>query len=355
MADEPSRDQKTEAPSERKIDEALRKGNTPTSREVMTLGSVLGMLLAFSFFCVEAARNASHTLARFIEQPGAWRLERASDAVALLHDVLSSVLLAALPFLLVLLVAGLASTFLQGKPQLVLERIKPTPNRISLAKGWKRLFGRQGLVQFGIAACKFLILGGVATIIVQSVSWDIFNSMVSQPSVILTTTHSIVIATLGAMAVAAVFLAIADFSWSRFHWWQELRMTREEVKQEHKQSEGDPLVKARLRSIMRDRSRKRMMARIPDATVVIANPTHYAVALRYKPELDAAPLVLAKGADLMALRIREIAEAHGVPVVEDRLLARPLYGAVELDQQIPPEFYRAVAKIVLYLNAKKVR
>jgi flagellar biosynthetic protein FlhB len=135
-------------------------------------------------------------------------------------------------------------------------------------------------------------------------------------------------------------------------WQRNLRMTRQEIKDELKQSDGDPIVKARMRSLARDRLRKRMIAAVPRATLVVANPTHYAVALRYVREEGGAPLVVAKGKDLIALRIRQVAEEHGIPVIEDRLLARSLYDAVEVDRLIPPEFYKAVAQIIFFLFSR---
>jgi flagellar biosynthetic protein FlhB len=151
---------------------------------------------------------------------------------------------------------------------------------------------------------------------------------------------------------ATILLVAVDLVWSRVFWRRELRMTRQEVKDEQKQSDGDPIIKARMRSLARDRARKRMIARVPRATVVIANPTHYAIALRYVRSENRAPLVVAKGLDLIALKIRSIAEEHGIPVVEDKLLARSLYDKVEVDQLIPPEFYRAVANVILYLMSR---
>jgi flagellar biosynthetic protein FlhB len=155
------------------------------------------------------------------------------------------------------------------------------------------------------------------------------------------------------VAVANIILVAADLVWSRVFWQRQLRMSRREIKDELKQADGDPIVKARLRSLARDRLRKRMIASVPRATLVIANPTHFAVALRYVREEGGAPVVLAKGQDLIALKIREIAEKHAIPVIEDRLLARSLYKAVEVDKMIPPEFYRAVAEIILFLSSRK--
>jgi flagellar biosynthesis protein FlhB len=147
-------------------------------------------------------------------------------------------------------------------------------------------------------------------------------------------------------------LVAADVLWTRFKWRSDLRMTKQEVKEEHKQAEGDPHVRARMRSIARDRARRRMIAEVPRATVVITNPTHFAIALRYVRAEGGAPVVLAKGQDLLALKIREVAEAHEIPVVEDKPLARSLYDSVEVDQHIPPHLYRAVAEIIYYLHIR---
>jgi flagellar biosynthetic protein FlhB len=157
------------------------------------------------------------------------------------------------------------------------------------------------------------------------------------------------------VAVATLVLVAADLVWSRLFWQRDLRMTRQEIKDELKQVDGDPIVKARLRSLARDRLRKRMMAAVPRATLVIANPTHYAVALRYVREEGGAPLVVAKGQDLIALKIREIAVEHGIPVIENKALAKSLYRSVEVDEMIPPEFYKAVAEIVFFLFARQAQ
>ena len=157
---------------------------------------------------------------------------------------------------------------------------------------------------------------------------------------------------LGTIAVVLVVtlvvavIAVADLFWSRHQWRVDLRMTRQEVKDEHKQTEGDPIVKARLRSLARDRARQRMMSAVPQATLVIANPTHFAIALRYRRDEDAAPVVLAKGQDLIALRIREIATEHGIPVFEEPVLARSMYKQVSIDSLIPSQFYKAVAELI---------
>jgi flagellar biosynthetic protein FlhB len=176
--------------------------------------------------------------------------------------------------------------------------------------------------------------------------------MFSDPSQIPDLILTVSIRLISVVCIATIVIVAADLVWSRLRWQRSLRMSKQDLKDEHKQTEGDPLVKGRLRSLAQDRSRKRMLANVKQATVVIANPTHYAIALRYARDEQPAPLVLAKGKDLVALRIREIAEANGIAVVEDKPLARSLYDSVEVDQMIPAEFYSAVAQILFFLFSK---
>ena len=177
----------------------------------------------------------------------------------------------------------------------------------------------------------------------------LFGDPTAVPELILTTAMRLV----STISIATIVLVALDLAWARFHWRRELRMTRQELKDEFKQAEGDPLVKSRLRSIARDRARKTMLAAVPRATLVVANPTHFAVALKYKHGEDAAPTVLVKGRDLLALKIREIAEQNNVPVVEDKMLARSMYDAVQIDRVIPAEFFRPVAEIIYFLHSRK--
>lgn len=350
MADKPTQDQKTEEPSEKKIADALREGNTPFSRETVAFGSILGILVALTFFMPATVGRLTQVLKRLIEDPGGWALTVSHDATGLMDFVFVEAAWTISPIIVILLVTGLFSALVQNTPRLVAKRIKPDPSRLSLAKGWKRLFGQQGLVEFLKSLFKFSAVSAATYITLRAMSWDVWNTMLTHPGNLPGVIYEILISGISAVAVAALVLAIADFSWTRYHWYQQQRMTREEVKNEHKQAEGDPLLKARIRSIARDRARKRMISRVPEATVVIVNPTHYAVALRYDIEVDAAPVVIAKGQDLIALKIRETAESHGVSVVEDKALAKPLYHAVEVDQMIPHEFYQAVAQIITFLN-----
>ena len=204
---------------------------------------------------------------------------------------------------------------------------------------------RKSIVKFGA-------VGLVVSIIVRNEIGGAFATIVSDPASLAERLLAVCGRLVATIAVISGVLAAADLVWSRLHWKRDLRMSRQDVKDEQKQMLGDPLVKARLRSLALERSRKRMMSAVPTATLIVANPTHYAIALRYVREEGGAPKVVAKGQDLIALKIREIAEANDIPVVEDKALARSMYDRVEVDMMIPPDFYRAIAEIVHFLNTR---
>jgi len=352
MAGKEDRESKTEEATDKKLRDAVEKGNVPFSKELPTFSALLGLLIVTTFFIVDGALELASSMKQFIDDPGRWRLEGTADAVQVFGAVNMDILRLMLPVVLVLAVAGLASSFLQNPPQIAIERIQPKLDRISLSSGWRRIFGLQGWVEFAKGVFKFSALAGLAFVLVQAAKYEVFNAMFLPPHALPELVVTMAIRLFLAVLAATVLLVIVDLVWSRFNWRRELRMSRQEIKDEQKQAEGDPIVKARLRSLARDRARKRMMSRVPEATVVIANPTHYAIALRYVRTENQAPLVVAKGQDLIALKIRKIAQEHDVPIVEDKLLARSLYDKVEVDQHIPPEFYRAVANVILYLMSR---
>jgi flagellar biosynthetic protein FlhB len=353
MADEPDKESKTEEPTEKKVRDAYERGFVPASREVATLASLLGILVITSFFLVGGTANLSSSLARLIDNPGGWSLENSADAVGLFHVIGMEAARLLIPVVVVLATAGIAASILQNAPRLVFERIRPQLSRLSISKGWQRLFGKQGQVEFFKAVFKLVAIVVLGFILLRSAQHEVTNAMVMEPAALPALILSL--ATRLVSAVAAVVLVAADIVWARLFWHGELKMTRQEVKDELKQADGDPILKARMRSLARDRLRKRMIAAVPKATLVIANPTHYAVALRYVREEGGAPIVVAKGLDLVALRIREVATAHGIPVIENKSLAQSLYKTVEVDKMIPPEFYKAVAEIVFYVMSRQAQ
>ena len=229
----------------------------------------------------------------------------------------------------------------------------PDFSRISPRAGMRRVFGPRGLVEFAKSLIKVAAVGCVAATMLVSQKAVLLTAMNDDPGTLPERILALAVRTIAAVLVATLAVASADLVWSRILWRRDNRMSKHEVKEELKQAEGDRMVKARLRSLRLDRARKRMLSAVPRATMVVVNPTHYAVAMRYVRSEGGAPMVLAKGVDLIALKIRAIAEAHEIPVVEDKPLARSLYAAVEVERPIPAEFYRAVAEIVHLIQQRK--
>ncbi|SCY05864.1 flagellar biosynthesis protein FlhB [Microvirga guangxiensis] len=349
MSDSEDKDSKTEAPSDKKVRDALEKGNIPFSREAPMFASILGILLVLTFSARSGAKFLTERLSLFVDRPQDFRLETGADAAALFQALSLDMGMFLVPIIAILASCSLVASIFQNTPSFVSERIRPQWNRISPMSGWKRIFSRSGLVEFAKALFKFGTVTIVSILLLKSEQHKVFNAMFSDPTLIPELMLTMAMRLVSAIAIATIVLVAADLVWARLKWHNDLKMTPQEVKEEHKQMEGDPMVKARMRSLAQDRARKRMLAAVPKATFVIANPTHYAIALRYERTEASAPIVVAKGKDLIALKIRETAEKHGIPVIEDKPLARSMYDHVEVDRMIPPDFYKAVAQILFYI------
>lgn len=352
MAEEQDKDSKTEQPTEKKLRDAMQKGNVPFSREVPIFGSALAILVFFVFFMPAGAARLSSSLKDIFEKPDELTLATSQDAVFLFHYLFIEAGAVLLPAFALIMGFGIASSILQNVPRPVLDRVQPKLERVSLRKGFGRIYSLQGLVEFGKSIFKIIVVSAIVGFVMRNDYFRTLESMFSDPASILAVTTSMVGKVIIVILTATAVIAVLDILWTRFHWHSELRMTRQEVKDEHKQSEGDPIVKSRLRSLQRDRARKRMMAAVPRATLVITNPTHYAVALRYVREDGGAPLVVAKGQDLIALKIRQIAEENDIPIFEEPPLARSIFAQVSVDSFIPAEFYRAVAELIHQVYAR---
>jgi flagellar biosynthetic protein FlhB len=353
VSEAPEKDSKTEEATEKKVRDSVEKGQIPVSREAPIFASMLALLIIMSFLMSDNVRKLTYSLARLLDDPSGIRLRNSADAVAFFSTVGMAMAELIIPIVIVLLLAGLASSFLQNAPQLVFDRIEPKLERISIMKGFERIFGAQGRVEFAKSVFKFIAISLVVSIVLRAEEAVAVNALFSDPTavpeLVLTTAMRLV----SAISIATIVLVSLDLVWARFHWRREMRMTKQEVKDEFKQAEGDPILKSRMRSLARDRARNTMLAAVPKATLVIANPTHFAIALKYTQGEDAAPTVLAKGQDLIALKIREIAEKNDVPVVEDKALARSMYDVAQIDRMIPAEFFRPVAEIIYFLHSRK--
>ncbi|MDT2021167.1 flagellar biosynthesis protein FlhB [Methylocella sp. CPCC 101449] len=352
MSEQPDADSKTEDATEKKIQDTIEKGKTPFSKEAGVFASLCGLLIVSAFLAVPGARALSQMLAQMMDSPDEWTIRNGLDVFQVLAPIGLQSAIFVLPVVGIFLLFGVASSVAQNMPKVSFDRIAPELSRISPQAGFKRLFGLSGLVEFGKSIAKLLAVGCVAVIVLKSETGMFIDSVFVDPGSIPTRTLTIAIKLISALTIGVGVIVAADLLWVRFKWYRDLRMSRQEIKDEMKESEGDPIVKSRLRSLAISRARKRMIAAVPRATIVIANPTHYAIALRYVSGESAAPLVLAKGKDLIALKIREIAEKNGVPVVEDKALARSMFDAVTVDQLIPAAFYRAVAGLIHILRTE---
>ncbi|MGX5710313.1 flagellar biosynthesis protein FlhB [Brucella lupini] len=352
MADDADKESKTEEATEQKIRDALEKGNMPFSRETPILAGIASFLIIAVFVAGPATTKLAVFLRELIDRPEDWLLNSAEDASRLFGVLALAVGAALVPVFIIIPLAGIAASAFQNAPRFVGERIRPQASRISPLKGWQRIFGRAGQVEFLKSLAKFLAASVIVFVVFFNGNSLFTDAVASDPSALPEFLRENMVRLLVSNVLAITAIAAFDLAWSRIHWRQELRMTRQEVKDELKQSEGDPLVKSRLRSLGRDRARRRMINTVPTATLIVANPTHFSVALRYKPDQDAAPIVVAKGQDLIALKIREIAAQHSIPIFEDVPLARALYKQVNVDQMIAPEFYKAVAELIRVINAR---
>ncbi|TYC58661.1 flagellar biosynthesis protein FlhB [Rhodobacterales bacterium] len=354
MSDE-DKDSKTEEPTEKKIQDAIDKGNTPVSKEAPVLATFVASLLIGSFVLTTGTGHLVTKLTNLLDLSGGIDLGNSADALLLMHAVSIEIAIFLAPIVGFLTLAGLASAFAQNTPSLVFHRIKPQPSKLSPIKGWTRIFGAQGLVEFLKAVFKFSTVSAIVYGQFRANEAELINAMFTDPSALPEIILQISMRLIAGVCIVTILLVTVDVLWSRSHWRKNLRMSKQEIKDEHKQMEGDPIVKARQRSLARDRARNRMMSAVPQATLVVANPTHFAVALRYDGDQNPAPIVVAKGQDLIALKIREIAENNDIPVIEDRQLARSLYAATEVENMIPAEFYRAVAEIICYVYSRQTK
>ncbi len=349
MSDENTDDsQKTEDPTPKKLEEARKRGQIALSREVnnwimILAGTVFVMALSSSTFT-----ELKDMMTVYIAQ--AHDLPQAPDGLGIvLGGAIKKVaMIMLLPFLLLLLAAFLGP-FLQVGPLFAPEVIKPDIKKISPMKGFARLFSMRSLVEFAKSILKLAIVGSVAFIII-SPYFDRFEHMIDMPLImVMGELKFLVVRMLMGILIVLSLIAGIDMVYQRHEYNKKMRMSRQEVRDEYKQSEGDPHIKGKLRQLRMEKARQRMMQEVPKADVVITNPTHYSIALKYNSEDSPAPIVIAKGIDEVALRIREIAKENNIVLYENKPLARALYDIVEIDEMIPTEYFKAVAEVISYV------
>ncbi|MGE5538291.1 MAG: flagellar biosynthesis protein FlhB [Gemmatimonas sp.] len=339
-------DDKTEDPSQRRLDEARDKGQFATSREVNHLFMLLGGTILVVMLAPSALKRIGLALTAFLDHP-----DRIADGqMGAVFGYLAGEIGGALALPLALLAAlALLSGLIQHGVSFSVEPLMPDFSKISPGAGFKRLFSTQALAEFLKGLIKLCIVGGVAVYVLLPEFRMLDQMPAFSPMALLQHLGTIAGRLMWSTLSVVAAIAALDMLYQRFRHMRGLRMSRQELKDELKQTDGDPHVKARLRQLRMERTRKRMMASVPEATVVVTNPTHFAVALKYVREEMEAPVVVAKGADFIALKIREVAGEHDVPIVENPPLARALYATCDVDQAIKPEHYKAVAEIIGYV------
>jgi flagellar biosynthesis protein FlhB len=348
MADEGSEsNERTQDPTPRRLEEALRRGDVVKSIEVNTWFTLAGGTLAMMIFAVPMASSLQTTFRGLLAR--SYQIPTDGPALTELAKTLAFDVAAAFGVpILILCIAALAGNIVQHRIVFTTDLIMPQMSRVSPLAGFGRLFSRQALANFAKGLAKLCVVGGVMAWTLWPERQKLGGMVSADPAMILPLLRTVALKLLGAVVAVLAVVAAADYFFQYTQWYERQKMSPQEVKEEFRQSEGDPTIKGKLRQLRATRMRKRIMAAVPKASVVITNPTHYAIALRYERGMN-APVCVAKGVDLIARKIREVAEEHRIPVVENPPLARALHATVEIDQEIPQEHYRAVAEIIGYI------
>jgi len=347
--------EKTEVPTEKKRRESREEGQVAFSKELSSAALLAGIVLtlvATSPVILDAMRQLMSQIFRDLAQSE----ELSIDTIfTLSEEILSIILLAFAPFAAVIIFVGIFSSVLQVGVLITFKAIAPKFNKISPLTGLKRLFSSQALADFLKSMAKLIIVGFVGYLTYIDKITELNGLSVSTPEFILKYNFTVVAEVAGKIVLALVAIAIFDYFYQRWHHEQQLMMTKQEVKDETKQTEGDPQLKARIRQIQREMSNARMMQEVPKADAVIVNPTHFSVAILYDRDVMTAPEVIAKGADHLALRMRTVARENNVPILERPELARDLYANVEIGDDIPERFYKAIAEILAFVYRLRKR
>ncbi len=348
MAENDTSQEKTEEPTERRLSEARQKGQVPRSRELNTLLSLLGASIAMIFL----GQILVTRLAEMMRQSISFESDRFKLGVQMYEQIqveIGFALLTVIPLMIILTIVSFAGPISMGGWTFSAESLQPKLDKLDPIKGLKRMFGLQSLVELLKAVLKFLLVG-VAAVIILFYQADTLTHLGAM-------TYAVALATFGEVAVwsflgfcsVMILVACVDVPYQLWSFKSQMKMTRQEVKDEMKDSEGRPEIKSKIKSLQRRMSEGRMMNAVPDADVIITNPTHYAVAIKYDQNGLGAPRLVAKGRDHLALRIREIAEENAVHIFEAPPLARALFAAVEVNHEIPAGLYRSVAKVLAYV------
>ncbi len=343
---------KTEDPTDKKLSKAREEGQVSQSQEIKSWATFFSAALFVLFIGPYFAKSLVGPIRHFITDGYQISVDK-QNIVLVFETLVENMGIRILPLLFAFMITAVMSGVVQTGLIWAPKKIQPKLSNISLQKGLKNKFSSKAVVELVKTIFKMSLVGAAAFLVV----WPIYADVELLPSYdvfqLLELMYKVAIYILISVTALMTLIAALDFAYQRYSFMKQMRMTKQEVKDEHKQAEGDPQVKAKIRQLRMERARQRMMAAVPDADVIVTNPTHYACALSYKAENMMAPKLVAKGMDTLAFKIREIAEANEVPIVENPPLARALYASVEIDEEIPAEHYAAVAEVIGYVMRLK--
>ena len=352
MAEDDDDSSKTEDPSQRKIEKAKEDGETAISQEAKSFIMLVGMLFVV-WLVLPLSFKWYYTMSlKFIENPDSIPTDSKHIQLLVSHVFLGTLKVLAIPFL-IFIVLGIFASISQTGFMYSPKRLIPKWEKLNFIANLPKLITGKKIVESLKGIAKIAIIGFVAYKVTKPYVEKITLVPTMESMGILQFIHKIVVMLIFTVAIAALVLALADYAYQKYSHLKKLRMTKQEVKDEYKQTEGDPMVKSRIRQLRMERARTRMMDAVPKANVIITNPTHYSIALEYDMEKMDAPKVTAKGLDFLALRIRELAKEHDIPIVENPPLARALFASVELNESIPSEHFKAVAEVIGYVMQLK--
>lgn len=354
QGEEKDQDQKTEEPTAHKLQQAFEKGQVVFSREVTHWFALGGFALSMAIFFPFSIRYLKDYLTFFIISAHELRIDQVTSQQILETSFIKAAV-SLLPLFGMLMAAAIAAGLLQTRLAIQFDAMLPKLNRISISSGIKRIFSVKSVVDFLKSLAKLAIISICLYIFLKNQLFHLDNWADMEPVLFFPTVKGLVLKCLIIILCLLTLIAILDYLYQKYEFIKNLRMTPDEIKKEFKETEGDPQIKQRRRQIAQERVRKAMMSNVPKATVILTNPTHFSVALRYEHETMDAPIVVAKGVDLIALKIREIGRENNIPIVENAPLARALYKSVEIDQEIPPEHYKAVADVIRFVMNLKNR
>ena len=345
--------ERTEKATPKRRQEARKKGQVAQSREIP---SVMILMTAMAFFYFAGSwilGNLSQVIGGVYGQLDTLRLDAVSEVSAFSVDIFKKALLILIPFFVPILIAGLAGNISQIGFEMHGEPMRPKLTKLNPISGLKKLVSLRSLVELVKSIFKIAFIGGIAFGIIKKETTAMPTLMQQEVFDILLFIGRVAFKILFFVCLALIILAFLDYAYQRWQYEQSLKMTKQEVKDERKQSEGDPKVKGRIRRVQLELARRRMMEAVPEADVVITNPVHLAVALKFDAAKMIAPTIVAKGSGYVAERIKEIAKNHQVPVIENKPLAQALHKMAEIGDFIPVELYRAVAEVLAYVYRLK--